>query len=132
MDPFPPTPSTSGERLPPSAPLARQVSDVPAKIGYVLHLASLFTGGITSLVAAIVGYVYQGDAPPALATHYRMLIRTFWIGLLYGFVSGLLVLVVIGFAGFVFIAVWLIVRCVKGLRYLDRHEPYPDPATWLW
>jgi len=26
--------------------------------------------------------------------------------------------------------VWLIVRCVKGLKYLDQKAPLPDPASW--
>ena len=31
---------------------------------------------------------------------------------------------------FFVIAIWWIIRCVKGLRYLDRREPYPDYRTW--
>jgi uncharacterized membrane protein len=38
----------------------------------------------------------------------------------------------VGVLGFAFLAVWIIVRCVKGLRFLDRREAVPDPATWLW
>ncbi len=102
-----------------------------AKLVYVLYLASLVVG-VTSLVGVVIAYVYQGDAPEGLRTHFRLQIRTFWIGLLYAFLGLLLSLAVLGVVLLAFVAVWLIVRCVKGLRYLDRREPYPSPGTWLW
>lgn len=121
MDPIPTTP----------VPPPQQVSDTPAKLVYGLYLASLVLG-VTALVGVIVAYVYQGEAPEALRTHYRFQIRTFWIGLLYTVASGILTVVFVGFLGLVFVAVWLIVRCVKGFQKLSRHEPVPEPATWLW
>ncbi len=102
-----------------------------AKIVYVLYLASLLVG-VTSLVGVVMAYVYEGDAPDWMKTHFRLQIRTFWIGLLYAIVGGLLSLVGVGFVVLAFVAVWLIVRCVKGFRFLDRREPYPDAGTWLW
>ncbi len=27
---------------------------------------------------------------------------------------------------------WWTKRCVRGLRYLFRQEPHPNPRTWLW
>ena len=130
MDPTQPT------NLPPPppavAPTTAPVKDTTAKIIYVLYLLSFFAG-VTSLVGVVMAYVYQGDAPEPLRTHYRFQIRTFWIGVLYALLSSLaLTLFGIGILGFAFLAVWLIVRCVKGLRYLDRREPVPDPTTWLW
>jgi uncharacterized membrane protein len=121
---MPPTGASAG---------APAVKDTPAKIVYVLYLLALITVHVTAAIGVVVAYVYEGDAPPALRTHYRFQIRTFWIALLYGLVSAaLLPLFGIGVAGFAFIAVWIIVRCVKGLRYMDRREAIPDPATWLW
>ncbi len=118
---------------PPVAPAGPTVKDTPAKIVYVLYLLALVTAHVTGVVGVVIAYVYRGEAPAALRSHYRFQIRTFWIALLYGIVSAaLLPLFGIGVAGFVFLAVWIIVRCVKGLRYLDRREAYPDPATWLW
>lgn len=73
-----------------------------------------------------------GDAPEPLRSHYRFQIRTFWIGLLYSIVAFLLALAAIGVVFFVLIAIWLIVRCAKGLKYLGRGEPYPNATTWLW
>ncbi len=105
-----------------------------AKIVYVLYLASLlpFLLGITSLVGVVMAYVYEGDAPDWMKTHFRLQVRTFWIWLLGAIVGVPLSYIGIGFAVLVFLAVWVVVRCVKGLRFLDRREPYPDPATWLW
>lgn len=124
MEPGSPLPTT------PAPPRAAQ-SDSTAKIVYVLYLASLVVG-VTSIVGVIIAYVNVGDAPEPLRTHYRFQIRTFWMAVLYGIVGLVLTFVVIGAALFLFVAVWLIVRCVKGLRYLDRGEAYPNAATWLW
>jgi uncharacterized membrane protein len=106
-------------------------TELMAKLVYILYLASLVVG-VTSLVGVVIAYVYQGDAPEDLRTHFRLQIRTFWIGLLYGIVGALLSLLGIGLVLLVFVAVWLVVRCVKGLRYLDRREPYLNDGTWLW
>lgn len=76
--------------------------------------------------------VNVGDAPEPLKGHYRFQIRTFWIGLLHGCIGVLLTLVAVGVLVLLFVAVWLIVRCVKGLKALDRREPYPKVETWRW
>ncbi len=128
MDPTQPT----NLPPPPAAPPAPPVRDTAAKIIYVLYLLSFFAG-VTSLVGVVMAYVYRGDAQGSLETHYRFQIRTFWLGVLYAFLSSLLLMLFgVGVLGFAFVAVWIIVRCVKGLRYLDRREPVPDPTTWLW
>jgi len=31
-----------------------------------------------------------------------------------------------------FCLIWLVVRCIKGLKALDAREPYPDPLGWLF
>jgi uncharacterized membrane protein len=125
--------STQPTNLPPPQAIAPPpVNDTPAKIAYALFLLSLFAG-VTALIGVVVAYVYQGDAPAPLRTHYRFQIRTFWIGVLYAFLSSLALLAFgVGILGFAFVAVWIIVRCVKGLRFLDRREAIPVPATWLW
>ncbi len=116
---------------PPAAPPpAAAPGENVAKIVYVLYLATLLTGGVTALVGVVMAYVYQDDAPDWLKTHFRFQIRTFWLGLILGVVGAVLTLVVVGFAVFVFLAVWLVVRCVKGLRYVGRREAYPDPVGW--
>ncbi len=132
MDPVLPTtvpPQTPPQQPAPSA--AQPQSDTTAKVVYVLYLVS-FALGITLVVGVIMAYVNVGDAPEPLKSHYRFQIRTFWIGLLYALLGVVLMFAVVGFLVFAFLAVWLIVRCVKGLKALDRREPYPAVTTWLW
>ena len=125
MEPNTPLPTTP-------APASRDPArDSTAKIAYVLYLVSLAVG-VTSLVAVVIAYMNVGDAPEPLRSHYRFQIRTFWIGALYGLAGALLLAVGIGALVLLFLAVWLIVRCVKGLKHLDRGEPYPNAGTWLW
>ena len=58
-----------------------------AQIIYILYLVSLVVG-VTGIVGVIMAYVYRGEAPDWLQSHYRFQIRTFWIGLLYVVLSG--------------------------------------------
>ena len=106
-------------------------STTTAQVAYGLHLAG-FLFGITPLIAMVIAYVYRGEAQPWLRAHYTLQIRTFWIGLLYAIAASLLMIVGIGFFLFPVVAVWLIVRCVKGFQYLGRRQAYPNPDTWLW
>jgi|RifCSP16_1_1023843.scaffolds.fasta_scaffold121509_2 uncharacterized membrane protein len=111
--------------------LQAATTEQTAKTVYILYLVSLVVG-VTAIVGVVMAYLNIGEAPEALKTHYRMQIRTFWIGLLYGVVGVLLSFILIGFAVLAFTAVWIIIRCVKGLKHLERREAYPNPATWLW
>lgn len=124
MEPSPPTPQ------PPAATQAAP-SNTTAKIVYVLYLLSLVVG-VTSLVGVVVAYVNRGEAPEPLANHYRFQIRTFWMGVVYGLAGLVLLVVGIGWLVLMAEAVWVVVRCVKGLRYLERREAYPNVETWLW
>lgn len=102
-----------------------------AKLVYILYLVGLVFG-VTGVVGVIMAYINRGDAPEWLQTHYRFQIRTFWIGTLF-FIAGLLLaIVLIGYLIFLFWGIWLIVRCVKGLKYLDQQQPHPNPGTWMF
>jgi uncharacterized membrane protein len=100
-----------------------------ARIVYILYLVGLVVG-ITAIVGVIMAYVNHDEAPDWLKTHYRFQIRTFWMSLLYGVVSTILCVVLIGFALFVVLAIWLIVRCVKGLKALEQKAPVENVARW--
>lgn len=102
-----------------------------AKIIYVLYLVGLLFG-ITGLIGVVMAYVNRGDAPEWLAEHYRFQIRTFWIGGLYLFLGGLLSLFIIGYVILLFWAIWLIVRCAKGIQTLDRRLPPSNLESWLF
>ena len=102
-----------------------------AKLVYILYLASLIVG-ITAIIGVIIAYVNRGEAPAWVESHYRFQIRTFWIGMLYGVISVITMFILIGFLFALFVLVWWIVRCAKGLQRQSRGEPYDNPATWLW
>jgi uncharacterized membrane protein len=101
-----------------------------ARIIYVLYLIGVVTG-ITAIVGVVMAYIHQDDAPDWLKTHYRFQIRTFWIGLLYTCVSIALMIVLVGVLLMLLTVLWWIIRCVKGMKYLDEHKPYPDPEGWM-
>ncbi|AOU98407.1 hypothetical protein BI364_10950 [Acidihalobacter yilgarnensis] len=102
-----------------------------AKIIYILYLIGLVLG-ITGLIGVVMAYVNKGDAPEWLATHYRFQIRTFWIGSLYLVIGGLLSLVIIGYLILLFWAIWLIVRCVKGMKALEQQVAPANPGGWFF
>ncbi|MFY0990003.1 DUF4870 family protein [Halomonas sp. C05BenzN] len=101
-----------------------------AMVIYALYLAS-FVVGFTSVIGVVIAYVYSGKGPEWLDEHYRYQIRTFWIGLLYSVIAFMLALVVIGIPLLLALAVWLIVRCVKGFKGLQERRAPDNVDTWL-
>ncbi len=106
------------------------------KIIYFLYLAGFVLGGITNLIGLVMAYIYKDEAPEWLQSHYRFQIRTFWIGGLYAAVGMLLLfsifLAFLAFPVFLFLAVWLIIRCVKGLKGINQEQAHPNPTSWLF
>ena len=98
---------------------------------YALYLASIVTGGLTALVGVVIAYVYRGKGPEWLDQHYRYQVRTFWIGLLYFCLSGVLMFVLIGFVLWLVAVVWLVIRCVKGFKGLQEQRSPENVDTWL-
>ncbi len=96
---------------------------------YVLYLAA-FVVGLSALVGVVIAYMNRGKAGGYVESHYTWAIRTFWIGLLASFVGLLLMIVGIGFLIFLAVAIWVIIRMIKGLQWLGRGEPVPDPQSW--
>ena len=102
-----------------------------ALIVYILYLVGIVFA-ITGIVGVIMAYINRSDAPDWLKSHYQFQIRTFWIGGLYIVLGAILTVVLIGYLVLLFWVVWLIVRCVKGMKSLDRKEAYPDPTGWMF
>lgn len=98
---------------------------------YILYLVSLFVG-ITAIIGVVMAYVNRSDAPDWVQSHYRLQIRTFWIGLLYGLIGVVTCFILIGFFWLAFAVIWWVVRCVKGMQAIARGAPYERPASWLW
>ncbi len=102
-----------------------------ARIIYILYLVGLVIG-ITGIIGVVIAYVNRSDAPDWLKSHYQFQIRTFWIGGLFMLIGAILTFVVIGWLVMLFWVIWLIVRCIKGLKSLDQKEPHPNPTGWMF
>ncbi|BDX18045.1 hypothetical protein MFKK_08550 [Halopseudomonas aestusnigri] len=102
-----------------------------AKIVYILYLVGLVIG-ITGIIGVVLAYVNKDGAPDWLKSHYQFQIRTFWIGALYILIGALLSIVVIGWLVLLFWMVWLIVRCIKGMKALDSQQAHPNPTGWMF
>ena len=94
-----------------------------ATVVYALQAAGFFLG-ITWIAAVVIDYVKKDDAVGTwLDSHYRWQIRTFWWGLLWGVIGGLLAIVVVGFVVLAADAIWIIYRIAKGwLRLAENRE----------
>ncbi|MFC6486698.1 DUF4870 family protein [Nitratireductor sp. GCM10026969] len=97
---------------------------------YILYLVS-FVIGISALVGIVLAYLNRGKSEPWVETHYTWAIRTFWIGVLYGIVSAVLMVVGIGFLLLLAVAIWAVVRIVIGLQAVSRSEPIKNPESWM-
>lgn len=105
----------------------------PAKsavLVYILYLVGIVIP-IVPIVAVVLAYMNRNDMTGWLESHSIYQIRTFWIGLLYGVIAMVLMLLLIGWLIYIAIIIWLVVRCVKGLQALQRREPIADPQTWM-
>ena len=94
-----------------------------ATVVYALQAAGFFVG-LTWIVAVVINYVKRDDVRGTwLESHFGWQIRTFWWGLLWAVVGGILTLVVVGFAVLFADAVWIIYRIVKGWLSLSENKP---------
>lgn len=104
-------------------------SRLVAHINYGLLGAGLFTGWTTAVIAVILAYIKRGDARgTALESHYSWQIRTFWWGLAWMLLGGVLFLLIIGALGPSYLIwgvawLWGVYRVVKGwLRLVDSRS----------
>ena len=113
-------------------------------IAYALYILA-FSNGLTAIIGLILASANRASAGPRMASHYRFLINTFWMGIGWALIGGVLllfgvplslVLVGIPFAilgGVILglLSVWFLVRCILGAYYLAQGVAYPRPNTWL-
>lgn len=90
---------------------------------YALYAAS-FLVGLSAIVAIVINYVKRDDvAGTFMESHFRWQIRTFWFGLLWGFIGVVTMLVLVGWVILAANAVWIIYRIVKGWLNLNDDKP---------
>ena len=94
-----------------------------AAVVYALQAAGFFIG-ITWIAAVVINYVKKEEvAGTWLESHVRWQIRTFWFGLLWGVVGGILLIVFVGAVILFADAIWIIYRIVKGWLNLNDNRP---------
>ena len=116
----------------PSAPPGQpyRSGDDERLLPLIIYVLYLIPFGVTHIVGLVMAYVAREGAPEWLRSHYTFQIRTFWIGLLYLCIAGVLCVVLIGFILLPVVVIWFIVRCALGLARLAQREAYPTPGTW--
>ncbi len=98
---------------------------------YILYFVGYLTG-ITSIIGVTIAYFQQYSASPELASHYTFQVRTFWIGVIFLVVGGLLFVSGIGVLFLVAGFFWSLIRNVKGVLALNRNEPIANPNSWVF
>lgn len=122
-------PSTqSGDNL----PVKKSDETVMALVAYILYLVFYIGIVIGPLIGVVIAYVKNDGAPAWLASHYQFQIRTFWIALGASIIAGLLIFIFIGWILSFVVAVWFIIRCVRGIIWLQNGEAVPEPTSWLF
>lgn len=108
---------------------------------YALSLAGFVTGGLTSIVALVIGLVKKDEVRGTIyESHFEFANWTnIWMlvaGLAITIVGSLLMIVLIGFIvlpiGLVLLAVWYGVRLVMGLIKLMDNRPVDNPRGFLF
>ena len=75
-------------------------------IAYILHACAVFTG-LTAIVGVIINHLKVNDTDSAfIRSHHRWMLRTFWWGLLWSLICGVLTLIFIGLIGYAILAIW--------------------------
>jgi uncharacterized membrane protein len=110
---------------------------------YALHAFSLVTGilgtatvigafltGWPSIIAVILNYVKRGETTGTwLESHFRWQIRTFWYGVLWVGLCGVVVVLTLGLGLLVvwlplaLVTVWFVYRIVRGWVRLGARRP---------
>jgi uncharacterized membrane protein len=116
------------QRQPPLIDGPGLFSNLPQLV-YLLYLAS-FVFAPASLVGVVIAYVNRATPDPIERSHYDFQIATFWRGLVIAVVGVITAFFLIGWLILLFLAVWLIVRSIKGLGNLSRRQPMPDTQGW--
>ena len=101
---------------------------------YVLYLAGLIPafGVVPIIIGFVMAMLNRGTASGVWASHYEYQFRQAAVGLAFAVVSFILVFVLIGVLGFLLLAIWWIVRSVKGLQAASHDVAIADPKSFSW
>ncbi len=93
-----------------------------AKLIYILYLLGLIPafGFITSIIGVVLAYVNREGSETWLQSHYSYQISTFWLSLIFSAIGWILSTILVGYLILLLWLFWLIIRCSKGLKALDK------------
>lgn len=100
-----------------------------AIVVYILYLAAILIPPL-AIIAVVFAYIFKNDASDILSSHYTYLIRTFWFGMLFFAISGLLVPIVVGILLIIACVIWWLIRVIKGLKDILQLKAVINPKTW--
>jgi uncharacterized membrane protein len=90
---------------------------------YALQALS-FIWGLPAIVGLVINYVKRDDARGTIyESHFDWQIRSFWWGLVWALVGGVLAVLLVGFVVMFVAWVWMIYRVVKGWLKLTEGKP---------
>jgi uncharacterized membrane protein len=103
-----------------------------ALVLYILSLAGFLTGGLTSLVALIIGLVKKDEYRGTIyESHFEFANMSNIWGLVGCIIGTILLFLLIGFLVLPLVAIWYLVRLVVGLMKLMENKPIDNPRTLL-
>jgi uncharacterized membrane protein len=105
-----------------------------ANLVYILYLiAAVFPpAGLAGVAGVAMAYLNIPDASELAQEHYRFQIRTFWMWLGLAAIGTIGAYFMVGWLILAAASVWFIIRCVKGMTFLNKGKPYPHASTFLW
>jgi uncharacterized membrane protein len=101
---------------------------------YLLHGLAPFTAWLLAPIAIVIGMVTREPVRGTfLDSHYAWLSRTFWWGLLWivicGILTGILILTVVGilliWIPWTILFIWYLYRVIRGWLLLNDRKPAP-------
>lgn len=93
-----------------------------ALVAYALYALGLFGLFLPVIAALIVNYLKVDDTLPLYRAHHRWMIRTFWWGLLWSLIGGVLAVIGIGFVILFAVWVWWLYRLIRGALALNENK----------
>lgn len=94
-------------------------------ITYILHALAPFNG-LTAIAGIIISHIKVNETASAfIRSHHSWLIRTFWWGLLWAVVCGILTVILVGALGFVVLGIWWLYRVIRGFINYSERRPMP-------
>lgn len=107
-------------------------------VAYAFFLLGFVTFGFTAVAGVILAYVSRAPASAQPRSHYTFLIHTFWVSLAWSFAWGCVFAIAAPLGLLLLLAklmlilgvLWYGARCVVGVMFLARGQPYPRPQSW--